>query len=58
MTTGKFEMASLYEGENPKPVDRAYNSENVTSLTQPELTAFLLANGLLGARLDRSEDVD
>jgi FlaA1/EpsC-like NDP-sugar epimerase len=57
MTTGKSEMASLYEGENPKPVDRAYNSENVTPLTQPELTAFLLANGLLDEPLERSEDV-
>ncbi len=47
-----------YEGDRPVPVDRAYNSANVPVLSQPELTAFLYANELLGERSNGMNEAD
>ena len=47
-----------YEGDRPVPVDRAYNSANVPVLSQPELTAFLYANELLGERSNGLNEAD
>jgi FlaA1/EpsC-like NDP-sugar epimerase len=56
MSKASSKLAISYDSEQLTPVDRPYNSANVPFMSQQELTAFLITNGLLDDNRNNPEE--